>query len=112
MRKLWAMTHAVAVLALDGVIPFDLGIPARVFAEALGPDGRSMYEVRTCSVGGRMVQTNHDISIVVDHDEHLLRRADTVIIATQEPARHCWKPPSCRLRWPLHSSSYHPRLGW
>jgi transcriptional regulator GlxA family with amidase domain len=80
------MTHDIAVLALDGVIPFDLGIPARVFAEALDSRGRSLYSVRTCSLGGRTVRSNHDIGIVVEHDENLLQHVDTVIIATQEPS--------------------------
>jgi transcriptional regulator GlxA family with amidase domain len=85
MRKLPAMTHRVAVLALDGVIPFDLGIPARVLREALGPDGAALYEVATCSLGGRPVRTNEDFVVHVAHDERLLLTADTVVVATQEP---------------------------
>jgi transcriptional regulator GlxA family with amidase domain len=85
MRKLPAMTHRVAVLALDGVIPFDLGIPARVFREALGARGENLYEIATCSLGGRPVRTTQDFLVQVDHDERLLASADTVIIATQEP---------------------------
>jgi transcriptional regulator GlxA family with amidase domain len=79
------MVHRVAVLALDGVIPFDLGIPARVFREALGPDGEALYDVATCSLGGRPVRTSQDFAVQVEHDESLLREADTVVIATQEP---------------------------
>ncbi|MEO9011345.1 MAG: AraC family transcriptional regulator, partial [Nakamurella sp.] len=81
------MSHAIAVLALDGVIPFDLGIPARVFGEAFDSDGHCLYSVRTCSVDGRMVRSNSDIGIVVDHDQTLLGQVDTVIIATQEPSQ-------------------------
>ena len=80
------MTHKVAVLALDGVIPFDLGIPGRLFKEALDADGQPLYSVRTCSLGGRTVRSSQDFSIAVDHDERLLRQVDTVIIATQEPS--------------------------
>lgn len=80
------MTHDIAVLALEGVIPFDLGIPARVFREAVDLDGQPLYSVRTCSLGGQMVTSNSDISIVVDHDETLLQHVDTVVIATQEPS--------------------------
>jgi len=79
------MTHLVAVLALDGVIPFDLGIPARVFREAYGADGAALYSVSTCSLGGRPVRTSQDFAITVEHDEQLLAQADTVVIATQEP---------------------------
>lgn len=82
-----AMTHKVAVLALDGVLPFDLGIPERVFHEARDAHGRRLYEVSTCSLGGHPVRTSHDFSIVVDHSHELLAAADTVVIATQEPTR-------------------------
>ncbi len=80
------MTHRVAVLALDGVMPFDLGIPASVLHQAVDGAGRPLYEVSTCSLGGRPVRTNQDFSISVAHDETLLARADTVVIATHEPA--------------------------
>ena len=85
MRKNQAMTHRVAVLALDGVVPFDLGIPSRVFDAARDQDGASLYEVVTCSLGGRPVQTSADFRISVDHDESALMSADTVVIATQLP---------------------------
>ncbi|WP_320670704.1 GlxA family transcriptional regulator [Patulibacter defluvii] len=79
------MVHRVAVLALDRVVPFDLGIPARVFGAARDGDGRPLYAVATCAIGGGSVRTSADFSIAVDHDERLLRRADTVVVATQEP---------------------------
>jgi transcriptional regulator GlxA family with amidase domain len=67
--------HRVVVLAPDGVYPFDLGIPNRVFGAA---DGR--YEVVTCTVDGQPVRTNADFSIAVEHDAEALRTAGTVII--------------------------------
>ena len=48
----------VVVLALDGVYPFELGIPSRIFGAA---DGR--YEVLTCTVDGQPVRTNADFTI-------------------------------------------------
>jgi transcriptional regulator GlxA family with amidase domain len=83
-RKNLAM-HRVAVIALDRVIPFDLGIPARVFGAA-AQGGVPLYDVLTCSLDGGPVRTNADYSIVVDHDAGALATADTVVIATQEPA--------------------------
>ncbi len=80
------MSHRVAVLALDGVMPFDLSIPACVLHQAVDAAGRQLYEVSTCSLGGRPVRTNQDFSITVQHDHTLLARADTVVIATHEPA--------------------------
>ncbi|MFE9445082.1 GlxA family transcriptional regulator [Streptomyces sp. NPDC006602] len=70
-----APLHRVVVLAVDGVYPFELGIPSRVFVAA---DGR--YEVLTCSVDGRPVRTNSDFSITVEHGPEALRTADTVVI--------------------------------
>jgi transcriptional regulator GlxA family with amidase domain len=78
------MSHRVAVLALDGVKPFDLGIPLQVLEQATDADGKPLYEILTCSLGGRPVRTSHDFTIAVQHDEMELTRADTVIIATQD----------------------------
>ncbi|MFI8941850.1 GlxA family transcriptional regulator [Streptomyces syringium] len=44
--------HTVAVLALDGVVGFDLATPVEVFTRARLPGGRPAYQVRVCSVGG------------------------------------------------------------
>ncbi|MFD7445198.1 GlxA family transcriptional regulator [Streptomyces sp. NPDC059909] len=41
--------HTVAVLALDGVIPFDLSTPIDAMGRARLPDGRPAYRVRVCS---------------------------------------------------------------
>jgi transcriptional regulator GlxA family with amidase domain len=78
------MTHHVTVLALDGVKPFDLGIPAQVLEQATDRDGTPLYQVSTCSLGGRPVRTSHDFDVVVRHDETALLRADTVVIASQD----------------------------
>lgn len=69
------------VLALDGVYPFELGIPSRIFGAA---DGR--YEVLTCSVDGGPVRTNADFSVTVEHGPEALATADTVVIAPIAPA--------------------------
>ncbi|AKL69301.1 GlxA family transcriptional regulator [Streptomyces sp. Mg1] len=41
--------HTVAVLALDGVIPFDLSTPIEVFSRTRLPGGRPAYRVRVCA---------------------------------------------------------------
>ncbi|MET7619370.1 helix-turn-helix domain-containing protein [Streptomyces sp. NPDC005408] len=41
--------HTVAVLALDGVIAFDLSTPLEVFSRTRLPDGRAAYRVRVCA---------------------------------------------------------------
>ncbi|MEW2283945.1 helix-turn-helix domain-containing protein [Streptomyces sp. NPDC047841] len=71
----------VVVLALDGVYPFELGIPSRIFGAA---DGH--YEVFTCSVDGRPVRTNADFTIGVAHGPEILRTAGTVVVASMAPA--------------------------
>lgn len=73
--------HRVAVLALDGVIPFELSVPAKIFGAALSPDGESLYEVLTCTLDGRPVTTSDDYSIAVAHDAGILATADTVVLA-------------------------------
>ncbi|SFW88870.1 GlxA family transcriptional regulator [Amycolatopsis australiensis] len=67
--------HRVVVLALDGVYPFELGIPHRVFGTA---DGR--YDVVTCTVDGRPVRTSADFDVVADRGPDALDGADTVVI--------------------------------
>jgi transcriptional regulator GlxA family with amidase domain len=42
--------HTVAVLALDGVVPFDLATPLEVFGRTRLPDGRPAYRVRVCGL--------------------------------------------------------------
>ncbi|MFE6845330.1 GlxA family transcriptional regulator [Streptomyces sp. NPDC057686] len=46
--------HTVAVLALDGVIPFDLSTPVEVFGRTRLPDGRPAYRVRVCAPAGEV----------------------------------------------------------
>lgn len=41
--------HTVAVLALDGVLAFDLSTPVEIFGRARLPDGRAPYRVRVCA---------------------------------------------------------------
>ncbi|MGW4197560.1 GlxA family transcriptional regulator [Streptomyces sp. NPDC005004] len=67
--------HRVVVLALDGVYPFELGIPNRVFGSAGG-----RYEVLTCSADGAPVATNSDFSVTVGHGPEALATADTVVL--------------------------------
>ncbi|MEU6527783.1 helix-turn-helix domain-containing protein [Streptomyces sp. NPDC046928] len=73
--------HRVAVLALDGVIPFELGIAHRVFGRPRDAGGRPLYEVVTCSVRPPgPVRTDADFAIQVEHGPEALATADTVIV--------------------------------
>jgi transcriptional regulator GlxA family with amidase domain len=72
--------HRVVVLALDGVMPFELAIAGRVFGSAQDSAGRPLYDVSTCTVDGRPARTDADFAIAVDHDAGLVRRADTLVV--------------------------------
>jgi transcriptional regulator GlxA family with amidase domain len=77
--------HRIAVFALDGVIPFELGIPLRIFGAAENTaDGELLYEVVTCSLRPGTVRTDADFPIVVGHGLEALSEADTVVV----PASH------------------------
>lgn len=81
--------HRIVVLALPGVVPFELAIPSRIFGGALDAqrDHARLYEVLTCSLDGRPVSTDADFTIAVEHDARLLATADSVVI----PPSHALK---------------------
>ncbi|WP_327411692.1 GlxA family transcriptional regulator [Streptomyces sp. NBC_01233] len=72
--------HRVVVLALEGVYPFELSIPVRIFGTAAGFDGEPLYEVVTCGLDGGPVTTSADFAITVAHGSEVLRTADTLVI--------------------------------
>ncbi|MEQ4718972.1 helix-turn-helix domain-containing protein [Nonomuraea sp. B19D2] len=72
--------HRVVVLAVDGIIPFELSVPSRIFGVAQGAGGEPLYEVVTCTPDGRPVATAADYSVLVEHDASALESADTVVL--------------------------------
>ncbi|MBW8796458.1 MAG: helix-turn-helix domain-containing protein [Streptomyces sp.] len=75
--------HRVVVLALDGVYPFELGIPNRVF-----PCVPGAYDVVTCAASAdRTVTTSADFSVTVGHGPEALESADTVVVPPYDMAR-------------------------
>ncbi|MEU5954980.1 helix-turn-helix domain-containing protein [Streptomyces sp. NPDC047525] len=73
--------HRVVVLALDGVIPFELGIPQRIFGRARTADHELLYEVVTASVRPPgPVRTDADFAILVENGPECLADADTVVV--------------------------------
>ncbi|MFE6285759.1 GlxA family transcriptional regulator [Streptomyces sp. NPDC057877] len=76
-----ARAHRVVVLALDGLLPFELGIPHRIFGRPRDASGRHLYEVVTCSIRPPgPVETDADFAIHVAHGPEALATADTVIV--------------------------------
>ena len=77
--------HRVAVLVQHGVIPFELGIPFRIFHGAKNQAGEPLYEVVTCTPEGPgQVRADADFDISVAHGPEALEDADTVVV----PAAH------------------------
>jgi len=74
------MTHQVAVLALEGVVAFDLGIPAQIFHAAWDTEGSRLYQVRTCTVDGKPVRTSGGFQCLPDHGPEILAEVDTVVV--------------------------------
>ncbi|MGW1176482.1 GlxA family transcriptional regulator [Kitasatospora sp. NPDC002543] len=67
--------HKVVVLVLDGIYPFELGIPQHVLGAAGG-----RYEVVTAGVDGKPVRTVADLTVTPGHGPEVLAEADTVIV--------------------------------
>ncbi|MEO3813592.1 helix-turn-helix domain-containing protein [Sphaerisporangium sp. B11E5] len=74
------MPHRVVVVALDHFAGLDLGIPGQVFRVAQAGEGRPLYEVVTCSPGGRPVRGHDGYRVLPDHDLGVLDTADTVVV--------------------------------
>ncbi|MEV7724131.1 helix-turn-helix domain-containing protein [Streptomyces sp. NPDC087917] len=72
--------HRVVVLALAGLLPFELGIPHRIFGYAKDPSGRRFYETLTCALAPGPVPTDADFAVHVEHGPQLLATADTVVV--------------------------------
>jgi transcriptional regulator GlxA family with amidase domain len=71
------MSDSVAVLALDGVVAFDLGVPPQVFGAARDTAGKRLYDVRIC---GAPLRSTAGFTVVPDHGLDVLDAAGTVIV--------------------------------
>jgi transcriptional regulator GlxA family with amidase domain len=76
--------HRVVTIALDGVIPFEFSIPARLFGAARDQAGRPLYEVVTASAHAAAVRTTADFLINPAADLSAVRSADTVVVPAVE----------------------------
>jgi transcriptional regulator GlxA family with amidase domain len=72
--------HEVAVLALPGVIAFELGLAHKFLASAVDEYGEPLYRVRVATVDGGPVRTSAEFTVLPDHDASILRTADTVVV--------------------------------
>src|SRR3954465_2778630 len=78
--------HRGAVLALDGVVGFDLGTPTQVLGSARDSAGRRLYDVRVCGPdgAGRPVRSASGFPVLPDHGLEALAWAQTVVVAGVE----------------------------
>ncbi|WP_433854367.1 GlxA family transcriptional regulator [Streptomyces kronopolitis] len=74
--------HRIAILALDGVMPLDLAIPAQIFSAR--PE--TPYETTVCTFGAK-VHTTGGFAVDADGGLEQLHAADTVIVPGSEPPR-------------------------
>lgn len=73
--------HRVVVLAMDGLLPFELGIPHRIFGRPKNSRRQHLYDVVTCSIRPPgPVRTDSDFDIMVPNGPEILATADTVIV--------------------------------
>ena len=75
------MAHEIAVLALNDVVVFDLGVAAQIFGSARDAGGCPLYRVRTCTPDGEPVRTSAGFRAVPDEGPDILDTADTVVVA-------------------------------
>ncbi len=80
--------HRVAVLALDGVVAFELGLPHRFFsASALDPgwpgrlsDTPPPYAVSMCTLDDGPVMTSAGYTALPTHPNTVVAQADTIVV--------------------------------
>ncbi|WP_028937720.1 GlxA family transcriptional regulator [Pseudonocardia spinosispora] len=77
--------HRIVILALEGVMPLDLAIPAQIFSAR--PE--TPYETTVCTVGAT-VHTTGGFAVLADVGLEQVRTADTVIVPGADPP--CRRP--------------------
>jgi transcriptional regulator GlxA family with amidase domain len=75
------MAHEIALLALQDVVVFDLGVVTQIFGTARDGDGRPLYRVRTCTPDGEPVRTSAGFLLLPGDGPDILDTADTVVVA-------------------------------
>ena len=71
--------HKIAILALEGVVPFDLSTPCEVMGRVCVPAMPNPYEIRVCGETPMIKAGAFDIKVAWDLTE--LETADTIIVA-------------------------------
>ncbi|MFI6584231.1 GlxA family transcriptional regulator [Embleya sp. NPDC050493] len=71
--------HTVAILALDGVIGFDLTTPIQAFGRSRLPDGRPAYRVRVCALEAGADVDAGEFTLRAPWGLDALAEADTIV---------------------------------
>ncbi len=79
------MLRSVAVLVLDGVAPFELGVLAEVFGTDRTADGLPGYRFDVCSPQGATVRTSTGFHLVPNADLDPVEEADLVAVPAHDP---------------------------
>jgi transcriptional regulator GlxA family with amidase domain len=72
--------HRVIALCLNGVVAFDLAVPAQAFSLAATAAGAPYYEFSTCSVDGCQLDSTTGFGVVPQGDLASLQEANTVVV--------------------------------
>ncbi|GGW87772.1 GlxA family transcriptional regulator [Streptomyces lomondensis] len=80
------MLQNVAVVLLDGVNPFELGVVCEVFGTDRSDDGLPVYDFAVASAEGPALRMNSGISLQVEHGLERLETADLIAV----PAGHSY----------------------
>ena len=91
--------HRIAVLALDGVVAFDLGACTQIFQSARDDAERRHYVVRVATPGGEPVRTSAGFTVQPDQGLEILTGAHTVLV------------PGTYTGSPLFDGTLHPEVG-
>ncbi len=70
--------HRIVIVALDGVVPFDLAVPCEVFGRVVLEGGRAGYRVQVCGVK-RTIDAG-TFAMKLRHPLAALTKADTIVI--------------------------------
>ena len=71
--------RSVAVLVVDGIAPFELGVVCEVFGMDRSADGLPVYDFAVCGIEAGSIRTSAGFDLVVEHD--LTRLADADLVA-------------------------------
>jgi transcriptional regulator GlxA family with amidase domain len=84
--------RSVAVLALEGIAPFELGVLCEVFGVDRSADGLPVYDFALCAPEPGSVRTSVGFELSVEHGLDRLVTADLVAVPAHAEATRCLVP--------------------